>query len=92
MRRTLIALMGITCYTALAAASQQAPELSPDREALRAAVTDTPETINMSYADPKTWHRLPSADGTDLRSPAPPLHPDEDIDQQIAILAASQEF
>ena len=30
-------------------------------EALHAAVTDMPDIIDMSYADPKTWHRLPPA-------------------------------
>ena len=26
-----------------------------------AAVTDIPDVIHMSHADPKTWHRLPPA-------------------------------
>jgi hypothetical protein len=28
---------------------------------LHAAVTDIPENIDMSHADPKTWHGLPRA-------------------------------
>ena len=26
---------------------------------MHAAATDTPEIVDMSHADPKTWHRLP---------------------------------
>jgi hypothetical protein len=28
---------------------------------LRAAVTDMPDMIDMSHADPRTWHTLPTA-------------------------------
>ena len=28
---------------------------------MRAAVTDTPEIVDMSHADPKTWQSLPPA-------------------------------
>ena len=36
-------------------------ELDEDRmgQELHAAVTDMPEIVDMSYADPKTWHGLP---------------------------------
>jgi hypothetical protein len=32
-----------------------------NRAELHAAVTDIPVTVDMSYADPLTWHRLPGA-------------------------------
>jgi hypothetical protein len=31
----------------------------PETRNLSAAVTDTPLTVDMSYADPATWHALP---------------------------------
>jgi hypothetical protein len=31
------------------------------REELHAAVTDVPVIVDMSYADPKTWHSAPAA-------------------------------
>jgi hypothetical protein len=30
-------------------------------EELHSAVTDVTEVVDMSYADPKTWHSLPPA-------------------------------
>ena len=30
-------------------------------EELRAAVTDMPDFIDMSHADPRTWHKVPAA-------------------------------
>jgi hypothetical protein len=44
------------------AGADTTPPLStePGQE-LRAAVTDMPDIIDMSHADPRTWHNLPTA-------------------------------
>ena len=57
MKRMLLLLTGIMLCTAhlhSAAATKAFDEL-------HAAVTDIPDVIDMSHADPKTWHRLPPA-------------------------------
>ena len=58
MRRILVALTGIMLC---AATLHSDPALPRQGEEMSATVTDMPETIDMSYANPKTWHRLPSA-------------------------------
>ena len=64
MKGILLALTGaMLCAAQLhsAAAGPAVPLQSKTGEELHAAVTDMPDTIDMSYADPKTWHRLPPA-------------------------------
>ena len=58
MKRILVALTGIMLC---AATLHSDPALPRQGEEMSATVTDMPETIDMSYANPKTWHRLPSA-------------------------------
>jgi hypothetical protein len=56
MKRMLLSLTGIMfCTAALHSAAAKA------FDELHAAVTDIPDVIDMSHADPKTWHRLPPA-------------------------------
>jgi hypothetical protein len=52
-----LALMGISLAIA-AQALGDAPK-SHSRAALHAAATDIPAIVDMSYADPLTWHSLP---------------------------------
>ena len=56
---TGILLCAATLHSAVADLAM--PVQTKPVEALHAAVTDMPDTIDMSYADPKTWHRLPPA-------------------------------
>ena len=62
--KTLLELTGIMlcaatlhCATAEPAASVQTKQ----GEELHAAITDMPDIVDMSYADPKTWNSLPPA-------------------------------
>ena len=61
MRRILVALTGIMLCAATLPSDPALPRQGEIGEDMSAAVTDMPETIDMSYADPKTWHRLPLA-------------------------------
>ena len=62
MSRILLALTGITLCATLPSVAGDPAQLQTHREEeLRAAVTDMPEIVDMSYADPKTWHSLPPA-------------------------------
>jgi hypothetical protein len=60
----LLPLAGtLLCAVALQSASAD-PAVSLQTEMggrLRATVTDMPESIDMTYADPATWHRLPGS-------------------------------
>jgi hypothetical protein len=60
MRRILVALTGIMLCGATHGNAVD-PTLPPQGKTGSAAVTDLPEITDMSYADPKTWHRLPPA-------------------------------
>ena len=58
MRKILMALTGIMlCGATL----HSDPALPRQDEEMSSAVTDMPESIDMSYGDPTTWHRLPPA-------------------------------
>ncbi len=65
MKRLLPSLTGIVLcmLCALAwhgATAEPTPPLSTEPgEELRAAVTDMPDKIDMSHADPRSWHSLP---------------------------------
>jgi len=63
MSRILLALTGIAlCATLPSAAADDAASFQTGQvKQLHAAVTDMPEVVDMSYADPKAWHSLPSA-------------------------------
>jgi hypothetical protein len=64
MKRILPSLTGVMlCATTLhsAAADSTVPLDSEMGKELHAAVTDTPEIIDMSHADPNSWYSLPSA-------------------------------
>jgi hypothetical protein len=61
MKRILLSLTGVMLGAASHAADPAVPLQSKLGEELHAAVTDMPETIDMSHADPKTWHSLPPA-------------------------------
>jgi hypothetical protein len=64
MKKRLLALMSIILCSSTphnasiypAAANQP----KPDKE-MHAVVTAAPDIIDLSYADPKTWHSLPQA-------------------------------
>ena len=56
MKRMLLGLAGIMLCTSLYSAAA-----TKAGEELHSAVTDMPAIIDMSHADPKTWHRLPPA-------------------------------
>ena len=58
MRRITVVLTGLMLCVATLPSD---PALPRHGEDMSAAVTDIPETIDLSYADPKTWHRLPPA-------------------------------
>jgi hypothetical protein len=67
MKELLPSLTGIVLCMSCAlawhgAGADTTPPLStePGKE-LRAAVTDMPDMIYMSHADPRTWHSLPTA-------------------------------
>ena len=64
MKGILLSLTGVMLCAATvhsAAADSTVPLESKMGEELHAAVTDMPEIIDMSHADPKTWHSLPPA-------------------------------
>jgi hypothetical protein len=58
MRRILVALTGIMLC---AATLHSDPALPRQGEEMSAAATDMPDIIDMSHADPKSWHSLPPA-------------------------------
>jgi hypothetical protein len=61
-RILLIALNSITFLVTLTSAgADPAPLWSSQGEKLHSAVTDVTGVVDMSYADPKTWHSLPPA-------------------------------
>jgi hypothetical protein len=70
MRRILVVLTGMMLC---AATLHSDPALPRQGEEMSAAVTDMPGTIDMSYADPKTWHRLPPAARVSDQVPAQAL-------------------
>lgn len=62
--KTLLLLTGIMlCAATLhGATADPAPPLQTRQaDELHAAITDMPEAVDMSYADPKTWNSLPPA-------------------------------
>ena len=62
MKGMLPSLMGIMLCTLAShssAADLTVPLSTKTGEELHAAVTDMPDIIDMSHADPKTWHSLP---------------------------------
>jgi len=63
MKRILPPLMGVMlCVLPLhSAMADPAVSQTKEEEEFHAAVTDMPAIIDMSHADPKTWHSLPSA-------------------------------
>jgi hypothetical protein len=59
MTRILLPLMGITlCAATLQSAAADSAVLLQHGEESHAVVTDIPDVIDMSYANPKTWDRL----------------------------------
>jgi hypothetical protein len=73
MKVLLLPLMGgLLCAAALqsAAADPAVPLQIEPSEEMHAAITDVPDIIDMSRADPKTWHKLPSAAYVYGQSPA----------------------
>jgi hypothetical protein len=71
MKRILFPLMGIAlCAATLQSAiADSAVSLQTKHgEESHAVVTDIPDIIDMSYADPKTWNRLPLAPPNDWSS------------------------
>ena len=64
MKRLLLPLMGSILCAALpqsAAADPAVPLQTKPGEEVHAAVSDMPDIIDMSHADPRTWHSLPAA-------------------------------
>ena len=61
MKQILLPLTGIMlCAATLhSAADPAAPPQTKQAKELHAAVTDIPDIIDMSHADPGTWHSLP---------------------------------
>ena len=67
--KTLLQLTGLQltaimlCAATLngATADPAAPLQTKQGEELHAAITDMPDIVDMSYADPKTWNSLPPA-------------------------------
>ena len=79
MKGLLPSLTGIVlCILAWhGAGADPAPPSTEPGEELRAAVTDMPDMINMSHADPSTWHNVPPAlPGTYLRQEIAENHRD----------------
>ena len=73
MKRILLPITGVMfgVVTLDSAISDTAAPLQTTQSTeLRAAITDMPHIIDMSHADPKTWHTLPSADAVYPQSPA----------------------
>jgi hypothetical protein len=64
MKEILLALTGITLSATTLhsnAADPPAPLQYETGKETHAAVTDMPEIVDMSHADPKSWHSLPPA-------------------------------
>ena len=64
MKGILLVLPGVMlCAATLhsAAADPAVPLQTKTGEELHSAVTDMPDIIDMSHADPKTWYSLPPA-------------------------------
>lgn len=64
MKRILPPLMGVMLCVLPLHSAMADPAVSlqtKEGDELHAAVTDMPAIIDMSHADPKTWHSLPSA-------------------------------
>jgi hypothetical protein len=62
MNRKFLALNGITFLVTLSSpGADPTPPWINQLEELHSAVTDVTEVVDMSYADPKTWHSLPPA-------------------------------
>jgi hypothetical protein len=64
MKGILLSLTGVMLCAATvhsAAADSTVPPESKMGEELHAAVTDMPEIIDLSHADPKSWYSLPPA-------------------------------
>jgi hypothetical protein len=61
--KKLLPLTGIMLCAATVhgATADPAPLQTKQGEELHAAVTDMPDVVDMSYADPKTWNSLPPA-------------------------------
>ena len=62
MNGTLLALTGVMAGAIAlnaVAADPAVPHQWKMGQELHAAVTDMPEIVDMSHADPKTWHGLP---------------------------------
>jgi hypothetical protein len=65
MKEILLPLTGIMfCAATIQSAAKTTLLLHVKQdEGWHAAVTDIPDVIDMSHADPRTWHRLPQAAG-----------------------------
>jgi hypothetical protein len=61
MIRILLALTSITLCATMTNAGDPAPLQINRGQALHSAVTDVTDAVDMSFADPKTWHSLPPA-------------------------------
>ena len=64
MKAILLSLTGAMLYAATlhsTAADPAVPLQTKTGEELHSAVTDMPDIIDMSHADPKSWHSLPPA-------------------------------
>ena len=62
--KTSLQLTGIMLYAATlhgATADPAASLQTKQGEGLHAAITDMPDIVDMSYADPRTWKSLPPA-------------------------------
>jgi hypothetical protein len=57
----IVLLMLCTLAWQGAGADATLPLSTAPGDELRAAVTDMPDIIDMSHADPRTWHSLPAA-------------------------------
>jgi hypothetical protein len=63
MNRQFLALNSITFLVTLSGAGADPTPLWINQgEELHSAVTDVTEVVDMSFADPKTWHSLPPAE------------------------------
>jgi hypothetical protein len=70
MKGILLPLMLCAATLHSAAGDTAVPLQTKQGTGLHAAVTDMPDIIDMSHADPKTWHTLPSAAQVYGQSPA----------------------
>lgn len=62
MNSTLAFTVVVTCAATLSfVAANPAVYPSKTGQGLHSVATDFPETMDLSHADPKTWHGLPSA-------------------------------